>query len=89
MINMEILPKIRENILFREDRNEILAFDPLNNKIITLNKSGYVILKCCDGKTNKKDLIEAILKNTGRNKSDIIEEIDIFLEKIEKFKLFK
>lgn len=80
-------PLRKDKIVFREEGDEALLFNPDTGQIKLLNYTGIFIWKLCDGKHSVKDMEEVIrceFEEVG-DKDIIQRDIREFLGQLEKF----
>ena len=75
------LPSVNKDIVFRQEEEEALLFNPDTGMIKVLNPMGIFIWKLCDGKHNRIDIIREILERyEGESKEKIEMDVDNFLD---------
>ena len=77
------LPLACKNIIFRQEEEEALLFNPDTGMIKVLNPTGVFTWKLCDGKHTRDDIISEILGNfEGEPREKIEQDVDKFLDEL-------
>jgi hypothetical protein len=83
MDDMKKMPRVREDVSLQELGEEVMIYDPLNEKVHILNTTAHSIWKLCDGRCTIQEIKEKISKmfpNTAEHEihDDIVAAIDNF-----------
>lgn len=76
-----------ENWILRD--NEVIIIDPSKARPIWLNYQAALIWNSCDGKHTVDEILEILSKQFSGEKKVIMEDLMIFLERLEKMKLIE
>ncbi len=78
-------PKAHSRIVFREEGEEALLFDPDTGKVKVLNETGKFIWNNLDGKTSTDSLVKKIQDNFDiADEKQIKEDLEKFLNDLKK-----
>jgi methyltransferase-like protein len=76
---------VNPDVVFREEENEALVFDPKTGKIVILNPTAKYIWQLCNGKNTQEEIIKCIIEKYDvtieKAKEDIIKFINTMKEK--------
>jgi methyltransferase-like protein len=78
-------PTANPNIVFREEDNEALLFNPDTGEVKVLNEVGKFIWSQLDGKNSKEDIVKKILEDFDLA-SQVTKDVEKFLGDLEKLK---
>lgn len=73
-----------KNIIFRQEGDEAIIFNPDTAAILVINSTGCLIWSMCDGKNTRQDIIHAMLDEFEVSRSRAEEDADKFLGNLEK-----
>lgn len=75
--------KLNADIVWREQDENVLVFDPADGKIYKTNNSGAVIWKLLE--KSEEEIVEALMETYDVAKETAAESVDEFIEKIKDF----
>ena len=81
-ISDNIIPRIRENILYRIENGKAVLLDAISGEPYILNETATKIWQYLDGKTELNKIIEQIVCDYQTDKKQIREEILQFLNEL-------
>lgn len=74
-------PKVSDKIVFRQDNDFGILFNPETGDIKVLNQTASLIWELCNGKNTKEDIVNAIsTKFNVRSKAIVAKDLDKFLK---------
>ncbi|MEO0284861.1 MAG: PqqD family protein [candidate division WOR-3 bacterium] len=71
-------------IVFRKEEDGALLYNLETGEIKILNEVGAFIFELCDGKHDKEEIINEIIKNFEIDKNTAEKDFDIFIKEMEK-----
>ncbi len=82
-------PLYRQNkaVIFRQEQDEALLFNPDNADIVVINSTGCFIWNLCNGKNRKKDIVNSLVEEFDVSPSKAEEDLLKFLAELENKKL--
>lgn len=82
------MPKVRGDLSIQELGEEVMIYDPLNEKVHILNNTAHCIWKLCDGNFTLQEIKEEISKKfPNTSEQDILHDIASAIDNFEKNKL--
>jgi methyltransferase-like protein len=82
---MEEFPKINSELVFMREVGESMLFDPCTGGIRVLNETAVYILDLLDGKHNRREIIDLLIKDFELTDVDeIATDLDDFLKEMDK-----
>lgn len=76
------LYKRNVNIVFRQEEDEALLFNPDNSDIVVLNSTGRFIWELCDGKNTKKDILDKMLEEFDVSSNEAEKDLSSFFSSL-------
>jgi len=73
---------LNSKMLFREEGDEMLAFNPETDECFVINKTGNEIIKLLDGKNSVGKILENISKKYDDNKEKIRKDIIVYINNL-------
>ncbi|MCM8781388.1 MAG: PqqD family protein [Candidatus Omnitrophica bacterium] len=81
--------KQNKEVIFRDEGDEAIIFNPQNSEIIVINSIGRFIWSLCDGKNTKKEILKKILDEFEVSSEKAEQDLDKFLTDLEKAAFIK
>lgn len=73
-----------KDVIFREEEDEAIIFNPDNSDIVVINSTGCFIWSKCDGKNTREDLINNIIEEFDTTAEVAKKDLEQFLSDLEK-----
>jgi hypothetical protein len=77
-------PKAGKKIVLREEGDEAFLFNPDNGDIKTLNETGILVWKLCNGKNSKDDIVSGVVKDYDVDKKTAEKDVEELLQELKK-----
>ncbi len=58
-------PRFREDIVMRQVDDDLILYDPVNDRVVLLNPSAVAVLELCDGSRSAGQIAEEIVEAIG------------------------
>ena len=82
------MPKVRGDVSIQELGEEVMIYDPLNEKVHILNTTAHCIWKLCDGNCTLQEIKEEISRKFPEtSEQEILKDIATAIDNFEKNKL--
>jgi hypothetical protein len=79
------MPKVRGDVSIQELGEEVMIYDPLNEKVHILNNTAHCIWKLCDGNCTLQEIKEEISKKFPHtSEQEILHDIASAVDNFEK-----
>lgn len=75
-----------KEVIFRQEEDEAILFNPDNSDIIVINPTGCFIWGLCNGNNSQKDIIDSMLEEFDTTAERAQEDLSKFLSELEKRK---
>jgi len=75
--------KQNKEVIFRQEQEEAILFNPDNSDIVFINSTGCFIWDLCNGKNSQKDIIDTMLNEFDTTKDKAEEDLSKFLSDLE------
>jgi hypothetical protein len=76
--------KQSKDVVFRQEREEAILFNPDNSDVIVINSTGCFIWDLCNGKNSLKDIVAQMVKHFNTTPEKAAEDLSAFLIDLEK-----
>jgi methyltransferase-like protein len=76
--------KQNKEVIFRQEQDEAILFNPGNSNIIVINPTGCFIWALCNGKNSEKDIIDSMLEEFDTTAKRAQEDLSRFLSELER-----
>jgi len=73
-----------KNVIFRQEEDEAIIFNPDNSDIVVINSTGCLIWPLCDGRHTKKEMVDKITGDFKVTAKKAKKDLDIFLSDLQK-----
>jgi|PlaIllAssembly_1097288.scaffolds.fasta_scaffold1673388_1 hypothetical protein len=88
MVDTKKMPKVRGDVSIQELGEEVMIYDPLNEKVHVLNTTAHCIWKLCDGNFTLQEIKEEISRKFPQTaEQEILHDIASAIDSFEKNKL--
>jgi hypothetical protein len=82
------MPKVRGDVSIQELGEEVMIYDPINEKVHILNNTAHCIWKLCDGNYTLQEIKEEIIKKFPQaSEQEILNDITSAIDDFKKNKL--
>jgi methyltransferase-like protein len=78
-----------KEVIFRQEEDEAIIFNPDNSDIIVINSTGCFIWQSCDGKNTTEEIVNKMLDELDVTAERANKDLDQFLSDLEKRNFLK
>ena len=82
-------PKALDQLEMRAVGEEWLVHDPVHEKVHVLNSTAAKILRMCDGAHGAKGIAEDVSAETGADKAQVLEDVNVMLKQFRQIGLLQ
>jgi len=75
--------KQNKDVIFRQEEDEAILFNPDNSDIVVINSTGCFIWGLCNSKNSSEDIVNNMLKEFDTTKEKAEEDLIKFLSDLE------
>lgn len=76
--------KQNKEVVFRQEEDEAILFNPDNSDIVVINSTGCFIWSACNGKNTKENIIAKIAEEFDVDKERASKDLEGFISDLEK-----
>ena len=75
-------PKLREDLVFRQVEEDFVAYDPVSDRTVLLNRSAAVLLDLCDGRRTLDEIAGTLAETYSSHADEIRRDLESSLEEL-------